>query len=78
MTTGTAPASAMPEASVTAHSSAMPTSNTLSGYARAYEASDVPSIIAAVIATMRRSSRASRMSACEKTDEYDGAQPCFL
>ena len=71
-TTGRMPSQARPAAKVTACCSAMPTSKKRSGCAAAKGARPVPSVIAAVIATRRRSRAASRTSAWPKTAVYAG------
>ena len=65
-TTGRSPPSASPVARVTACCSAIPTSMNRSGYACWNFASPVPVGIPAVIATIRRSSRAAAMTSWAK------------
>ena len=65
-TTGRPPPMAIPVARATACCSAMPTSTKRSGNASWNRFSPVPVGIPAVIATIRRSSRAAAMISCAK------------
>ena len=66
------PCLAMPAAMATAWPSAMPTSKNRSGCAAAKPDSPVPSVMAAVMAQMRRSEAASAVSSSPNTEEKDG------
>ena len=69
---------ARPEARPTACSSAMPESTKRLGNSSAKPARPVPSFMAAVMATMRSSLRASAASASPNTLVYEGAAAGFF